>query len=404
MRSGQPASIAMRCIGFLVLGLGLGAEIMPADEGFLIDPPQGYVLSQAANGRYELRDGNGMANLSIVCYQAERYPSAKAIAESLKTRLAARVKAKEFGLYGRDASCGEIEFSLSGQAVRGYYLAVNGQGQEPDYLLLSYVSAEAFKPYDDTLYSALDSFSIDAARLGYPGPLSLAASPLTPGEALSIGFSGAEVEVFIDPNAERAEQDLVEREYRVLCLYAKSPDWQAAWSRYYRLIYRDAFVRLNQASMALGREVELAWMANLGSSPAPRAGLAPPEAYVKAALTHVQGFTYLRSERGADFVNPLSALIRAEGDCDSRALLMAILLNHWNVKAGMAVSGSYSHALGLVGIEAKPGLGISMKLRGEPYLVAETTSKGRQAGEIAQSQSDLSKWLAVELDYRWLLH
>jgi transglutaminase-like putative cysteine protease len=144
------------------------------------------------------------------------------------------------------------------------------------------------------------------------------------------------------------------------------------------MIYRDSCDRVADAARQLG----LAW--NSGA----------PRTFAEKALAFVQGFQYERNLDSSDFVNLVSAVTEGRGDCDSRAMLFAILLSQANIPAAMMVSRDYSHAMGLADI---PGAGARFEAGGTKWLVAETTSRVA-IGLINQEVSNLKSWLAVLFD------
>jgi hypothetical protein len=94
---------------------------------------------------------------------------------------------------------------------------------------------------------------------------------------------------------------------------------------------------------------------------------------------------------GSDFVNLVSAATEGRGDCDSRALLLAILLEQANIPGAIMVSREYSHAMGLADIA---GPGARFSAGGKRWLVAETTAAVK-IGLIGKGSADPAKWLGV---------
>ena len=153
--------------------------------------------------------------------------------------------------------------------------------------------------------------------------------------------------------------------------------WQDAWSRFYRMAYRESAARLDRLSLEMTR-------------------LVPPDDPTETArriLAWVQGFTYERDEAGTDFIPPLAAAYGATGDCDSRAVVAAIVLQRLGIDSILMVSREYSHAM--VGIDV-PGGGQRFDFGGKKYLVGETTTKVG-IGMIAASMADWSKWMGIRL-------
>jgi hypothetical protein len=197
------------------------------------------------------------------------------------------------------------------------------------------------------------------------------------------------LEAYIGENDSQAAQALVDREFEVLKRQADSPRWQQAWTRFYRAVYRDSYSRLSEIAFALERQ----WAQTAAGGDA--AGLAASglaaSGLAARALGGVQSFAYERNFLGSDFVNPVSAALEGRGDCDSRALLWAIILEQANIPAAIMVSADYGHAMGLADLE---GTGARFEWAGRQWLVAETTA-AVALGRIGQNVSDPSHWLGV---------
>jgi hypothetical protein len=107
----------------------------------------------------------------------------------------------------------------------------------------------------------------------------------------------------------------------------------------------------------------------------------------------VQGFTYVRDEKGMDYVPPLAAAYGASGDCDSRAMVAAIALERLGIDSILMVSSQYSHAL--LGVDVEGG-GQRFEFGGKKYLVGETTAKVG-IGMVPADMADWSKWMGIQL-------
>jgi hypothetical protein len=174
-----------------------------------------------------------------------------------------------------------------------------------------------------------------------------------------------------------ASQVLVEREARMLAEYkAAQVD---AWTRFYRLIYRDCYHRLD------------------GIVKAVRDALAAEKVPEKEAplkiLSWIQGFTFERTGTLADFLSPLSVAVSASGDCDSRAILYDAILDCYGLDAILLVSVTYSHALAGVALDRD---GAAFILDDRKYIVAEMTEVV-DIGMIAKTMADAKQWIAMRL-------
>jgi hypothetical protein len=113
----------------------------------------------------------------------------------------------------------------------------------------------------------------------------------------------------------------------------------------------------------------------------------------ESLLSWIQGFTYERNLMGSDFIDLVTAATEGRGDCDSRALLFATLLQHSDISAAIMVSRDYGHAMALVQVD---GAGARFDWGNKKWVVAETTAKV-PLGLIAKDVSDPNKWLGILL-------
>jgi hypothetical protein len=367
--------------------------------GYTIDLPEGFVLQEkAGNDKYSFGSADGVM-FDLAVYPAEAYASVALMADDLQKRLKNSGGIALFDYYGLAAAIVELRF---GQ-FEGWALCVElGPGepdgtanrtapalgeapegeppreQRPKLLALAYGARNNARLHP-LMFSALDSIAPTSLHSAAPGPVTEFTFPREHKQKAVLSNSGADggsggAEAwFYDVDAEAA-QALVDREFKVLSRHnpAEDPLWREAWKRFYRLIFRDALDRLADTAEALEK--------NWGAAEIPA-----------NALTWVQSFSYERNTMGSDFVNPVSAAIEGRGDCDSRAVLFAILLSHAGIPAAIMVSREYGHAMGLADIA---GEGARFGFEDKQWLVAETTARVG-IGLINANTSDPAKWIGV---------
>jgi len=223
-------------------------------------------------------------------------------------------------------------------------------------------------------FSALDSIAPSDAERLYPGPITEYTYPR--GEQIIVPVAASGVTAAICKNDAEASQVLIEREFVILTTYINTPAWKQAWLRYYRTIYRDSYTRVENIALALINK----W-----------GRIAEDKVFAQKALTFVQGFKYERNHEGSDFLNLVSTASEGSGDCDSRAMLWAIILKHADIRAAMMISPKYSHAMGLADIK---GAGARFEAYETNWLVAETTAN-IDIGLIDKEQADPKNWFGV---------
>ncbi|MDE6774554.1 MAG: hypothetical protein K2J14_08020, partial [Treponemataceae bacterium] len=181
---------------------------------------------------------------------------------------------------------------------------------------------------------------------------------------------------------------VIDREWKVFLPFATTDYAIAAWQRFYRLIARDSRGRTKEAAFAI--QNALAKSVRQSDPDDPDAALA------QMLLTWTQGFPYARASDTpdkADFASIPSVLHGAPSDCDSRSLLVAVLLKNMDIDACLFVSAAYSHAVLGVALPGKQGQVIAAG--GTDYLVGETTASGMTLGMLDASMQDRALWIPV---------
>jgi hypothetical protein len=398
MISAIPQSLKTRRLVWVFLLLPL--SVLPAAPyvspwGSRIDLPPGY-QAQGGAGATGVSFRNPQGAVFEIGVSQGTDPQKHL--ENVLSRLGTHTEVESFEYHGRKAALAELEFSL-GAASPARRAAYQGWGlclDRGDSLLLALAYGPAGNGDLEILHlSCLDSVAPTQAEQRYCGPITEFAWPRGPLREIPL-FNTQIKALFAEGDAEAA-QGLVDREFQVLRYFEKGPQWQEAWRRFYRMIYRDSWERISHAAFLLERrwaaeDLPLETLPPEGAA-SNGAGRAPsPEIRLASrALSYVQDFTYQRNLMGSDFVNLVSALTEGRGDCDSRALLWALILAQANINSGIMVSRDYSHAMGIADIE---GQGARFPFERKQYLVAETTAKV-EPGLIAQNMSEIDKWLGI---------
>jgi hypothetical protein len=365
----------------VLLAAPLAAKELAAEQGASIDMPSGFTPGDGdGRTRFSYFDPAGEMELDILIHEPDRFSTAGAMAAETLSKLGSRGDTSTFSYEGRDAALSELAFTFDGVAEKGYALFVAGKAGEADYALLAHVTESRFDAYGEYMMSCLDSFSIDRAARREPGPVSQFLLPWPPDRLArkTAVLPGGAIQLPWSPEEAAQELDVAVREYRILTLYAETDTlWVDAWARFYRMVYRESAARLDDLTEAFARSLPLD----------------DPTECARRVLAWVQGFTDAPDDSGIDFVPPLPAAFGRRGDCDTRAVVMAIVLERLGIDCVLMISREYSHAM--LGVDV-PGGGQRFSFNGRDYLVAETTAKV-DIGLIDAEQADFSKWLGVDL-------
>ena len=343
--------------------------------GFFIDLPEGYNFTDGdGKNRFSFSGPEGLM-FDIIVYD-NRFSTLLDLVEDANKKLTNQGAVDFFSYNGKQASI--IQLIFSDHTGWGFAVELESAGvQRPMLLALSY-SPKGKEGLELFHLSALDSISPSDAELRYPGPFTEYSYPR--GEQRNVKITtGLNAKIY--ENDAEASQDLIEREFKILQSYIKSPLIQEASIRYYRFIFRDSYNRIKDAAGVIARN--FGGHSNLND--------AEKTVFAQRILSFVQGFKYERDFSGSDFLNLITAVTEGRGDCDSRAVLFAIILSNINIRSAIMLSYHYSHAMGLADIQ---GSGARVEALGTQWLVAETTAFV-DIGMIAQDQSDPQHWFSI---------
>ncbi|TVR65718.1 MAG: hypothetical protein EA427_17555 [Spirochaetaceae bacterium] len=393
-----------------------GTVFQNPDYQYVVDIPVGWEVLDAQRADFvSFTDPARKAVFQIIAFPGEQFVTARDLDAFIRERFGAAGNQSDFRYLGDHAVFADYTFSTGEDAgegspitVRGYMVFINGD--EFDFALMTYAVLDHYEWYHDILLSALDSFSPDARHRMQPGPVSTFYAAPVKEQLRESGVDGrsaaAGASVLPLPSGEEhllapriaseglreAAQVLIEREARVLADYAPPegasarfgdgpvPEWARAWRRYFRMVYRDNYDRLESVAEAL--------FDDLASQGVPR------EEMPARILAWLQEAQYQRTSSLSDLMSPAWCLVEFAGDCDSLGLTYAILLHHLGFEAILMVSIEYAHAL--VGVDV-PGEGARFPFEGRQWLVAELTVQV-PIGQIAEDMSDIGGWVGIKLD------
>ncbi|MDR1251146.1 MAG: hypothetical protein LBK62_03165 [Treponema sp.] len=363
--------------------------------GFRLDLPDGYELAEG-NGRDRFSfAGPGRVRFDLAVYSGV-YRTTKNLVDDISRRLGNRGDVSFFEYRDKSAALIELRFGDSSGWGLCVELGAINTGIPPMLLALSYGPAGK---NDMELFhiSALDSIAPSKAEWRCPGPITEFGYPRGKEKRIALALPG--LTALIRENDAQAAQALVDREFALLRRYLSSKNPQKAWIRFYRAIFRDSWDRLADAVFQLERKWNVSTTEAAGQNSVPADNMDGSltetalgnRVLAEKALAWVQTFAYERDLMGSDFVNLVSAVTEGRGDCDSRAMLWAMILAQADIPAAIMVSSEHKHAMGLADVA---GAGARFEHEGTKWLVAETTAKVN-LGLIDRDVSNINSWLGV---------
>lgn len=374
---------------FAITSYSFSEQITDRDFGFSLDIPEGFEIADYTEDGMSYVFSHPNIPVTLVMKLTEE-KNAKSAAEVLNINLKKLNASGETDSFKWNGTvCGISYFSMAlDDNYSGWAVSAPVKLQDYYVILLCY-APESKKGCEQFIISTINSLSINNEYLNTPGIITSYAFPPEGSESVLLKIGGKEIKTSLDKSDEEAAKFVIELEYSVLNLYANHKMWKEAWQRYYRMIYRDNAGRLQQTAK------------NIYDSIYPELKKSKPQdadiKYAQALLSWVQTFGYERAQSKieSDFTS-LPASIKGKGsDCDSRSMLVSVLLNYTGIDTAMLISREYSHAVVVTDIPA-PGQTFTME-NGREYLFGETTARVTW-GMLAQDQADRTKWIPVTFD------
>lgn len=112
-------------------------------------------------------------------------------------------------------------------------------------------------------------------------------------------------------------------------------------------------------------------------------------------ITFVQNITYDRPGGVLDLFPPLGTIAYRIGDCDSKTMLLYVILERMGIDCAMLWSHNYKHAM--LGIRVN-GRGNFLTANGKKYYFLETTYPNWNVGDIPPEFSNTKFWFISEID------
>lgn len=154
------------------------------------------------------------------------------------------------------------------------------------------------------------------------------------------------------------------------------------WTRIYQIVYRRSFSTI--FSIADGFN-QIFKNENLNAIDR-----------VSFVISFVQYMKYDRPGGTLDLFAPIGTLAKKYGDCDTKAMLLYVLLERMGIDCAMMWSYKYKHAMLGINVSAR---GEYKKIYGKKYYFLETTYPGWTIGVLPPDFSNKRFWFVNEIDF-----
>ncbi len=368
------------CLLFILSGLG--AYEVTLQGGARMDIPEAWILDDSDPAVPSWFSPDTLSAAEILLWASGSWDDMQTFVDET-IPVDAQGDIITFPCWDGEVALVNWSFPISGSVLQGWFLYVRGTSG-PDIRLSAIASEEDFAERQPFLLSVLDSYIPSADYRLYPGAVSrfLELSGDS-GEASTVSAEvGGEVIRWNEsPAGNQAAQDVIEREALILTAYAGVPElFYPAWERYYRLVYRDGYHRLDSLASALNE------------GPLPVSDTDPVVA-AKTILSWLQKFEYGSIEGVSDLLAPSSACSTATGDCDSLSLVLIMLMQRYGVESRLILTHQAHHAV--TGLSLS-GEGLRLTDAQGSWLVAELTTE-LPLGDLPDRLHGVTDWYGIDL-------
>jgi len=364
----------------ILLSLSLGAYEVTLTGGARMDIPEAWELDGSDPSVPSWYSPDRRAAAEVMLWAPDTWDNLEDFVENGRPEGAAG-DVSYFSCWDGEAALADWTFSGSGGSFRGWFLFVAGSG--PDVRVSAIAAEEDFSERQPFLLSVLDSYIPGNDRRLSPGAVGTFLEITGDSEIDEVRTAFGDTELYWEQSRSglQASQDVIEREALVLSAYTSVPElFYPAWERYYRLIYRDSYSRLDSISQALDK------------GPLPQ-NSPDRRAAAEQLLSWLQSFTYGSTDGFSDLLSPAAACSSRTGDCDSLSLVLLILMDRYGVDGRLLLSQQAHHALAALDV---PGRGMRYTEGENSWIVAELTSS-LPLGKLPERLSGVNDWFGISL-------
>jgi len=163
----------------------------------------------------------------------------------------------------------------------------------------------------------------------------------------------------------------------------RKPEIQAqyVWARIYQIVYERSFPQLKTIAVGFNEVFRNENMSDNNK--------------LLFVVSFVQNIKYDRPGGTLDLLSPLATLAKKFGDCDTKAILLYVLLERMGIDCAMMWSQKYKHAMLGVRISTRGNYKIC---NGKKYYFLETTYPGWAIGDLPPDFKNKRFWFVNEVD------
>ena len=367
--------------------------------GYMIDFPEGAQIEDMTEDESIVLMSHKYFKLKTLLrvWPADKYvTSSDALKDSMK-KLGAECETTDCIWHRQNCTIAMFTGAIEGTQSSGWAEVIPLPEKKGWLLACVYASSDVAENIESAMISILDSVMPDWSSMHESGIITSTFYPSSGPEAITLKIGNRKISSVLDKSDSEANQFVIDREWNIFKIYAQhldinkaaeAPVLISAWQRFYRLTAKDSMARLSKVS----DDIYMDFMSELTSTQSDNELKVAQE-----LLTWTQGFEYKRNDRQtdkADFTNLIDVLKGTGNDCDSRSMLLAVLLKNMGMDTCFFISPQYGHAMFGIHLDGKAGQ--TIKIDSTEYLVGETTAKDVTIGMMSADMTDRKFWYPVE--------
>lgn len=373
-------------LAFILLTTSLFGEVVfNSTYNYWLYPLEGWELQPFEDeGLLSWFSWDRKVAFTINAWEGSKYSSTKEMVDDIGAIVESEDELLPFDFYGNEGLIGDLTFIHNNENHRGWFIFINGE--DYDYYLYSFSFLLHYEDSFPYILSMLDSFGIGEEGKKQSGPVTKFYQEYGDRgeEEVTLDLFGYPVAVTIPVTSIENRNIVISREARIMESYSYAPElFYNAWKRYYRVIYRDNRSDMESFIIAIKPYIDRTYYDTDYK-------LAEVFSYWLQSMNYER-----RLNTSSDLISPVEAISNGIGDCDSKSLLLAHILNSFGVETILLTSEKVKHAI--AGVKCA-GEGTTFDYNNSSYLGIELTKKA-VPGEIDDKHKDPSVWTIVNLEY-----
>ena len=316
---------------FLFLFLNLQALLYKNSQAnWLVDiHPSFKINEQKAPKVLQWVSAKKGITFQVITYQKSRFSSLKQFVDFTKKQLKLKGIGEEINYFSYQSYFIDGQLVIDNELVKAQLFCFFKKNSHP-VLMISLCNDKDFTNNKLLIASLFDSFSIDEETYLKPGPFSYLAFPVSRRKQVidkkKVSFELHTFEVFFNFQDIALMEAVVKRETEIISTYSDVN--YDALKRFYRMIFRSSYESVG----FLVEELKSLY---------PKENTFTLFNYIYLVIRNMKTEVL----NGKEIIKtPLNCILEQKGDCDTKSLLLHILLRHLKVDSEILISLNYHHA------------------------------------------------------------